>query len=249
MFNFQTAMICASDNETDVSYDSSLLRPSPSMTSVSRTVPFQRLDYPDSSSFTTPSSLSSPSSSVVSTITLSSASGSSFASFPNRNRASTWARFLTTRTILPDSSSIIPEPLSGAPEQAPRASKRRRPDYRDIARKLDLLAKDFYLRDNARRQENRDIMDGFRTLRSQLRELRRHHQERTVVIPITVTNPRPQVSRSVGDSEDMSPLEYIDSGDDHKLDTLARSQSSNDASIGSFLSSHHSDEFVVETPS
>jgi len=132
--------------------------------------------------------------------------------------------------------------LSASRSQARKASKRLR-GYKEISRKLNLLSQDLHYRDDTRRQESKDVMHNITTLRDRLRDLHRIHEERIAahISPVAVS--RSRASRSAGSSTGITGLEYIDSGNP---DDLGYSRSLNDESVGSYISSHHSDEFVAE---
>ncbi|KAF8341050.1 hypothetical protein F5887DRAFT_1074576 [Amanita rubescens] len=277
-------MIWAEDNEAD---DSSLLRPSPPETSVSRTRRAEQVvQRPQNSPvlISTPSSVSlefSSSSSDLSTTTLSIVSQTSISaslldflddeeeirgeppiggpprtvqvSGPERlvrlqgsdpandlrKPASPQflapPRRLTPAPVSPVATSSRYPPraeLSASRSQARKASKRLR-GYKEISRKLNLLSQDLNYRDDTRRQESKDVMHTITTLRDRLRDLHRIHEERMAIRISPVAAPRSWTSGSAGSSTGITGLEYIDSGNPDDLDY-------------SYISSHHSGEFVTE---
>ncbi len=290
-------MIWAEDNETD---DSSLLRPPPPETPVSRTRRVeQAFQRPQNSPvlISTPSSVSlefssdSSSSSSLSTTTLSIVSQTSLSTSlldflddeeeirgepsidrpPRTVQVSSPVRFVHLQGSSPADDLqkpasppflVRPRRFTPAPEspivtahryspraersapksQARKASKRLR-DYKEISRKLDLLSQDLHHRDYTRRQESKDLMHSVMTLRDQLRDLNRIREERMTTHLSPVTVPRSRASRSVGASTGITGLEYIDS---ENPDDLDYSRPLNDEGVGSYVSSHYSDEFAVE---
>ncbi|KAF8632489.1 hypothetical protein AX15_001858 [Amanita polypyramis BW_CC] len=126
---------------------------------------------------------------------------------------------------------------------APREYKKRRTASREIARKLDFLTKDLYRRDGVRRQESKETVDAVKILRRQLQDLRERHQERITVAPSIAMGAR---SKSVGSSNEITPLEYVESGNSDETLSPILVSSSIITSMGSDLPSFHSDDSIAE---
>jgi hypothetical protein len=130
---------------------------------------------------------------------------------------------------------------------------------RNLSRDIDRLADDLRRYDDARGDENREIADNVRALRNELHDLSEflhrtpsppaasvHIQPVPQQLPQSPTTPRVQrVDQRVGGSSVVSSLLP---GDRRRL-TVTSGQltraSSSGSSIGSFLSSHHSDDDLM----
>ena len=129
------------------------------------------------------------------------------------------------------------------------------PTPRDIARDIDKLAEDLRHYDDARGLEHKEIADGVKALRDELQDLSHFLHQRTPppnvvriieerVVPAAPPVVRPSrvlESRSIGDSTEITSLHYL--GPPEHGAALTRASSI--TSIGSFLSSHHSDDLSI----
>lgn len=134
------------------------------------------------------------------------------------------------------------------------------PTPRDIARDIDKLAEDLRHYDDARGLEHKEIADGVKALRDELQDLSQFlHQRRTpppnvvrIIEERVVPAPPPVVrpsrvleSRSIGDSTEITSLRYLSPPDISESVGAALTRASSITSIGSFLSSHHSDDMSL----
>lgn len=129
------------------------------------------------------------------------------------------------------------------------------PTPRDIARDIDKLAEDLRRYDDARGQESKEIADGVKALQDELHDLSnflrqspppnvvRIIEERVVPAAPPVARPsRVLESRSIGDSTEITSLHYLGPREIPESVGAALTRASSITSIGSFLSSHHSDD-------
>lgn len=126
-----------------------------------------------------------------------------------------------------------------------KASKSLR-GYKEISRKLNSLSQDLRRRDDSRHQESKELINSITMSRSLLRDLHKLHEEQMAAALSSDVIPRPRTSRSAGASTGITPLDYIDPENNHNPDYLYDSPSSNHESMGSYLSSHHSDDLAAE---
>lgn len=142
--------------------------------------------------------------------------------------------------------------VSHYPRRAERSSQRRTEqkaskslrDYKEISRKINLLSQDLRRRDDTRHQESKELINSITMSRSLLRDLHKLHEERTAsALPRDAIPTR--ASTSAGASTEITPLDYIDPENNYNPDDLDYSPSSNHESMGSYLSSHYSDELAA----
>ncbi|KAF8062278.1 hypothetical protein FPV67DRAFT_1654875 [Lyophyllum atratum] len=120
------------------------------------------------------------------------------------------------------------------------------PTERDLSRDIDRIADDLRRYDDARGSENRDLGDNIRALRDELQDLS-EYLHRT---PSPRARPsQPLVDQMIGGS---SPVSSLLPGDRRDMSVtsgqLSRATSSA-SSIGSYLSSHHSDDEYLASES
>ncbi|KAF8639219.1 hypothetical protein AX17_001704 [Amanita inopinata Kibby_2008] len=130
------------------------------------------------------------------------------------------------------------------------------PTPRDIVRNIDRLAEDLRRYDDTRGKESKDIATNVNALREELQDLSNllHRSpppnvvrviEQRIGAPTTDTHTRAQESRSVGGSTEITRSHYLSPRDIPDSVVGALTRSSSITSVGSFLSSHHSDDLSL----
>ncbi|KAK2460787.1 hypothetical protein APHAL10511_007257 [Amanita phalloides] len=169
-----------------------------------------------------------------------------------------------TYTVTPEGSVVVSLSTpygSGGTEQASLRTEESEeeeslPTPRDIARDIDRLAEDLRHYDDARGRENKEVADNVKALRDELQDLSHFLRqqsppppnviriiERQAPPPPSIIRPsRALESRSVGDSTEITSLHYLSIPESvgHAL-----TRASSISSVGSFLSSHYSDDLSL----
>ncbi|KIL66558.1 hypothetical protein M378DRAFT_368201 [Amanita muscaria Koide BX008] len=122
------------------------------------------------------------------------------------------------------------------------------PIPRDFPLELDRLAEDIRGYNDVRGQESKEIVDTVKALRDELQGLSEYSRRtrppnivRIVERPIA-PSPRPMESRSVGGSTEITGLRH---SSPEEVPESVGTRASSITSVGSFLSSHHSDDLSL----
>ncbi|KAM6501431.1 hypothetical protein JOM56_004445 [Amanita muscaria] len=125
------------------------------------------------------------------------------------------------------------------------------PIPRDFPLELDRLAEDLRGYNDVRGQESKEIVDTVKALRDELQGLSEYSRRtrppnivRIVERPIA-PSPRPMESRSVGGSTEITGLRHSSPEEVPESVGAALTRASSITSVGSFLSSHHSDDLSL----
>ncbi|KAM6501107.1 hypothetical protein JOM56_004121 [Amanita muscaria] len=162
-----------------------------------------------------------------------------------------------THTVTPEGTVVmsVSTPYgSGGTDQASLSTESEEPlppTPRDIALELDRLAEDLRGYNNARGQEGKEISDNVKALRDELQDLSEYLRStpppnvvRIIERPVA-PGPRPMESRSVGGSTEITALRYLSPEGVPESIGAALTRASSITSVGSFLSSHHSDDLSL----